>query len=197
MTNKHNTGTSWSFITDHVEDCAYWENGFTKEECEAIIFLGESKQLKEAKVIAEDPELQGVRDSEVSWLYPEDCEWLFRRLTSIITELNNQYFKFNLFGFTEGFQFTKYSAPGGKYGKHIDKLFSGQIRKLSVTMQLSDPSTYTGGELKLYNSENPVIGKKDQGYITVFPSYILHEVAPVTVGTRYSLVAWATGEPFK
>ena len=39
--------------------------------------------------------------------------------------------------------------------------------------------------------------RRDQGYVAVFPSYVLHEVTPVTKGTRYSLVSWVTGKSFK
>lgn len=197
MTNKHSTGTSWPLITDHVNDCAYWENGFTKDECKSIIVLGESKTLHRGRVRLQEVEDKTIRDSDVSWLYPEDCSWLFRRLTDIVTELNNRYFKFQLFGFIEGLQFTRYSAPGGYYGKHVDRVTGGQIRKLSLSLQLSEPADYTGGELKIYCSDDPTISSKTQGHLTLFPSYMLHEVTPVTAGTRYSLVAWLTGEPFK
>ena len=39
--------------------------------------------------------------------------------------------------------------------------------------------------------------KKEQGILVLFPSYILHEVKPVTKGERNSLVAWVTGKQFK
>ena len=38
---------------------------------------------------------------------------------------------------------------------------------------------------------------KEQGKLILFPSYVLHEVKPVTKGERYSLVAWITGPQFK
>jgi PKHD-type hydroxylase len=107
------------------------------------------------------------------------------------------FFKFDLFGATEGFQFTKYTAPGGKYGRHIDSSPGTLIRKLSFTLQLSDPKDYQGGELCLYLGDKGEVMKKEQGHVAVFPSYVLHEVKPVTKGTRYSLVSWITGKPFK
>jgi hypothetical protein len=62
-----------------------------------------------------------VRKSEIAWLYPsDDLDWCYRRMTDIIMDLNNRFFQFDIFGATEGFQFTKYTAPGGKYGRHID-----------------------------------------------------------------------------
>jgi predicted 2-oxoglutarate/Fe(II)-dependent dioxygenase YbiX len=36
-----------------------------------------------------------------------------------------------------------------------------------------------------------------KGSICVFPSFVWHRVTPVTSGTRYSLVIWNIGHPFK
>jgi PKHD-type hydroxylase len=186
---------AWAFNLDPVHSWAYWDKAFTKEECEQIIEIGNSKAQNKAVTRGG---LHKVRKSEVSWLYPsEDTEWIYRRMTDIITNLNEQYFKFDLFGATEGFQFTKYQAPSGKYGKHIDSGPNTVVRKLSFTLQLSDPKDYKGGDLCLYSSDKPEVMKKEQGFVALFPSYTLHEVKPVTQGTRYSLVSWITGKPFK
>ena len=88
-------------------------------------------------------------------------------------------------------------APSGKYGKHVDCSYNTNIRKLSFTLQLSDPSDYDGGDLCLYFGEDAEVIKREQGYVALFPSYVLHEVTPVTRGTRYSLVSWITGKPFR
>jgi PKHD-type hydroxylase len=201
--NFVSTSTSWPFELDPVHTYAYWDNAFTKDECKLIIELGNSQKQKKGTVntsvdSSSFEENLGVRDSEISWLCPcEENAWVFRRLTDIIVELNSRYFKFDIFGATEGFQFTKYVAPTGYYGKHIDCGFNGPVRKLSFTLQLSDSDDYEGGNLCLYHQEEPTIANRKQGFVTVFPSYVLHEVTPVTKGTRYSLVSWITGKPFK
>jgi hypothetical protein len=48
-------------------------------------------------------------------------EWVFRRVTDIILNLNERFFGFDIFGLNEGFQFTNYKAPSDKYGKHVDR----------------------------------------------------------------------------
>ncbi len=107
-------------------------------------------------------------------------------------------FNFDIFGLYEGFQFTNYKAPSGKYNRHVDKGFGFPIRKLSISIQLTDPKEYEGGELYIDNGvESYVMMKKDQGALIAFPSYTLHEVMPVTKGERNSLVTWVTGKPFK
>jgi PKHD-type hydroxylase len=68
-------------------------------------------------------------------------------------------------------------------------------RKLSLTVQLSSPDTYTGGELIIYPAQ--FVAPKDQGTMTVFASFMCHNVSPVTAGVRYSLVSWLAGPPFK
>ena len=74
---------------------------------------------------------------------------------------------------------------------------SGNVRKLSFSVQLNDPKDYKGGELNLYTSEKPETMKKEQGTLILFPSFILHEVTPVTKGERNALVSWVTGKQFK
>lgn len=186
---------AWAFSLDHVNSWAYWDKAFTKEECEKIIAIGNDRTQQQATTRSG---VDKVRKSEVAWLYPsDDLDWAYRRLTDIIMSLNERFFKFDLFGATEGFQFTKYVAPGGKYGKHIDSATGTMIRKLSFTLQLSEPDSYKGGDLCLYFGDKPEVMKREQGFVALFPSYVLHEVKPVTHGTRYSLVSWITGNPFK
>jgi len=187
----------WPFELDKLEEWAYSEEILTKEDCEKMIELGKKAHLEKATVFG-DMDLTTIRDSYVSWLYPNDeLQVYYRRFTDVITELNRRYFRFDLYGFVEGLQFTHYQAPGGFYGKHLDKGLNGLIRKLSFVIQLSDPSEYEGGELLLHLGSEPTRIKRKRGYITVFPSFSLHEVSPVTKGERYSLVGWITGPPFK
>ena len=185
----------WQFYSDKTQNWAYMDNLFTPEECAQIIDIGNVK-LEEAQ-IAKGETNKDIRESQIAWLYGTDIEFAFRRVTDAILNINNQFFNFDLFGIAEGFQFTRYDAPTGHYGMHIDKVINGTIRKLSLTIQLSSPNDYEGGELALHTSIEADLMPKDLGKIVVFPSYVLHEVRPVTKGTRYSLVAWVTGKPFK
>ena len=85
----------------------------------------------------------------------------------------------------------------------------GKIRKLSVTCQLTDGSEYEGGELEFdFRDYDPNIRDESKhlikakevlpkGSIVVFPSHVWHRVKPVKKGTRYSLVLWNLGYPFK
>jgi len=80
----------------------------------------------------------------------------------------------------------------------------GKVRKLSMTLNLNGAESYEGGLLqfdfgpharhKRYHTCEEI---KPKGSICVFPSFIPHQVTPVTTGTRYSLVMWCLGRPFK
>ena len=85
-----------------------------------------------------------------------------------------------------------------------NKKLIGKIRKLSLTINLNSPGEYEGGNLMFdyghHTDEDRFYECKEirpQGSMIVFPSYTYHCVTPVTKGTRYSLVLWANGEPFK
>jgi len=186
---------SWQFQSDNIQHWAYMDNLFTPEECAQIITIGNAK-LQEATIVGNEIK-KDIRESQIAWLYGSDIEFAFRRVTDGVLNLNSQFFNFDLFGMAEGFQFTRYDAPTGHYGMHIDKMLNGTVRKLSLTIQLSSPDDYEGGELALQLGKEADLMPKELGKMVVFPSYVLHEVRPVTKGTRYSLVAWITGKPFK
>lgn len=89
-------------------------------------------------------------------------------------------------------------ATGDHYTWHSD-LGGGDAsdRKLSVTVQLSKPDSYRGGELELLAGPSPTVTPKTLGATVIFPSYTVHRVAPITHGTRLALVTWVQGEPFR
>jgi PKHD-type hydroxylase len=186
----------WPFRVDEINNYAWIGDVFSEREIEKIIQLGKDSIPSKAKTIDESDDT--VRNSNIGWIKPEDdSNWLFAKMTDIIMSMNNQYFNFDLFGLTEGFQFTEYKAPAGHYSYHTDRATGSPVRKLSLTMQLSDPEDYEGGDLEFLFGKEPVSASKERGCITLFPSWELHRVTPVTKGKRYSLVAWVTGPNFK
>lgn len=132
-----------------------------------------------------------------------------------------QFTKYNKGGFY-GWHADGNSCNFGKYKRHIPGVspttpdgsplrgytdnpnMIGKVRKLSITVNLNKPDEYDGGNLK-FDFGPHAAGKRfheveeirPQGSIIVFPSYMYHQVTPVTRGTRYSLVLWSLGQPFK
>lgn len=178
------------------EPWAFWENGITALECQRIREIGESLLPKTA-VVGEGRDDPNIRRSKTSWLTcNQDTSWIYDRLGYIVRQLNGQYFGFDITGFSEDLQYTVYQETNrGHYDFHVDNGFSPTRapRKLSITLQLSSPEEYEGGELELRYGKEPAVMKKEQGIVVAFPSFTLHRVKPITKGTRRSLVAWLTG----
>ena len=80
------------------------------------------------------------------------------------------------------------------YNKPLNVHLHNKTRKLSMSLILNDPSEYEGGQLEIWGNK---VGVYKKGSIIFFPSWMLHRVTPVTKGTRYSLVMWFLGAPFK
>lgn len=188
------------FKRDTVEYWSFNLDVFNESECEAIISVGKQKNLQKANVNKGQP--QGIvdskyRDSNICWLDETELGWVYDRLIPVVTQANEQFYKFDLYGFTEQLQFTEYAAPSGYYNYHMDKVFNAMPRKLSMVVQLTDENSYSGGDLQILTGDNPESLNRKRGTVLFFPSYMLHRVTPVTEGTRHSLVTWFSGPPFK
>ena len=183
-----------------IEPFAWWEGAFTEQELhwlqqkakeatqEAQVGRGNSGEVNE-----------NLRRSELNWINnTEETRWVFNKLADVASSLNANYFGFEITGFGEAIQLTNYhEARQGMYTWHQDFGAAGISRKLSLVLQLSDPSEYEGGELQILTRKKATSIKKKRGLITVFPAWTLHQVTPVTKGTRQTLVAWISGPAFK
>lgn len=190
----------WLFKSDLIRHMATVDNLFTAEECQQIINLGHSKDKIQAQVSMnnQNVDIESVRKSQIAWLnVDEDSKWIYQRIADAVIQTNQRYFNFDLYGFIDDLQFTEYTAPDSNYNLHVDTIYGGVTRKLSVVVQLTDPAGYQGGDLELHVGTTPQLMTKQQGTLIVFPSYILHRVAPVTQGTRHSLVGWTSGPQLK
>jgi PKHD-type hydroxylase len=174
----------------------YYEKVFTPEECQKIIELG--KEFNDATVNSgENGKInKHIRDSRTCWLnWSQETDWIFQKLSQVVLDANNHFWNFQLTGFLEPLQLTHYSVDQF-YNWHTDN-GGGNFskRKLSLVVQLTDPSAYEGGELELMPPKTTV--NKEQGTVIVFPSYVTHRVLPVLSGERHSLVAWVSGDPYR
>ena len=208
-------------------DFWYWDNVIPKEECDKIINLYPDKWKRaEIKEQIIDINTKGKVDdlnriSECIFLIDE---WVFQMALGFIKTANEKSgWNYDIESL-ETMQLTKYPTGGfygwhkdggsdiyGAYQKPDDPLIDGMVRKLSMTILLNDD--YEGGEFQFKFADNKRKGLdkvahglktntltpplKGVGSVIVFPSYLLHRVKPVTKGTRYSLVVWSLGPPFK
>ena len=183
-----------------IEPFVWWEGAFSEQELNWL--QQKAKEADQNALVGVGGGVGGVnpnvRRSQISWLDNNpNTKWVFEKLAHVASQLNADYFRFDLNGFGEKLQLTNYDqSENGMYGWHQD--YGGGIsRKLSLAVQLTDPSEYEGGNLQVMTSGNPVNVRKQRGLIAAFPSYVLHQVTPVTQGSRQSLVAWVSGPAFK
>tara|TARA_Y200000002_G_scaffold374897_1_gene376332 strand:- start:473 stop:1036 length:564 start_codon:yes stop_codon:yes gene_type:complete len=170
--------------------------------CNLIVETGKKITFERAQTgNGEDPV---NRKSSISWLngsmrYLE----IYQPIQSLINEVNSKFYYFDLTEL-EPFQITKYHEKNqGYYKPHIDGLYDNvpkgnYVRKLSLSIQLSNPENYEGGTFEFPDDEEKFIldDSMEQGTAIFFPSYMEHGVKPVTKGTRYSLVVWTGGPSF-
>jgi PKHD-type hydroxylase len=185
----------------------YWDKAFSDREIDQIVEYCTKKELKKGLTRqAADTDL--YRSSKVNFHdYDDDNKWIFERLNSVITEVNNRYYQFDLQGY-DFFQYSEYNAEtSDRYDFHMDISLGSvsaeakdRFRKLSLTLLLNEPYVdFEGGNLELSTSGDKDIERMSmqKGKIILFPSFIVHRVTPVTEGTRKSLVAWVQGPKFK
>ena len=139
------------------------------------------------------------RSSEIKWLTRcEQTEHIYQRFIKLAKTANDNMWQFHLSSLEDDLQYTTYTADqNGHYDFHYDiGGFNSSTRKLSMVVQLTDPSDYEGGELQFAMNRSIITAPKEKGTVIFFPSYLLHKVTPVTKGKRQSLVIWFHGNPF-
>lgn len=178
-------------------------------ECDWLIDFGRKVGMQDAAIgnPAETRTDPTYRCAKVA-LVPgtRETDWLYERLTERIQWANDQDYHFTLAGLLEPLQLLRYDAPtspdeeAGHYHWHQD--FGADYmarRKLSITIQLSDPTEYDGCYLTIMDpGPRELRGVyTERGAGILFPSWAPHCVTPITRGRRYALVAWVHGEPFR
>jgi PKHD-type hydroxylase len=177
-----------------------WDGALSQEFCDYVLKSVNWAESKNGTIAAEsarqvfDP---NVRVTDIIWedpMQPIGCV-----AQTYINSANIQAgWEYSLSGF-EKVQLGRYKAENkGHYDWHMDSFppQNGIQRKLSCVILLNDPSEFEGGILQFKGIEDRNVLTK-RGSIIVFPSFIEHKVTPVTAGTRYTAVTWASGPTFK
>jgi PKHD-type hydroxylase len=166
-----------------------------------------------------------IRSSTIKWFEPQYMpENLSQKIYDAANMANEQCGWNHTWEYMENPQYTIYNAQperqGDFYTWHTDagpvNYPNGTHRKLSMTIQLSDQDDYEGGHFQWLepaqqfdkmNGTNPQVNMQDAirtlsfssktiGSVCVFPSFLYHQVTPVLVGQRKSLVCWFAGKPY-
>ena len=175
--------------------------------------------VKQSGLLGEKIDLQ-IRNSQNSWI--STSHWIGGWLWYYVSKCNRENFLYDIVDIDGGsLQYTHYNE-GQFYNWHQDSdldthhkpqmnFSSGEnraqeeiiqageyIRKLSFTLQLSEPTDYRGGEVEfLDNSSRRFLAPKQRGTMIVFDSRVRHRVRKVKSGTRKSIVGWVVGPRWK
>ncbi len=158
------------------------------------LIVDHSPLLEEAKLGAGDTNAT-VRRSQVVFLGMEQkYRWLYERIWEVAQEINRRGLGIDISGVEGHIQLARYdSSDQGFYDWHTDFAGFRPLRKISISIQLSRSEDYEGGDLELFTLNRPQRVERARGALIAFPSFVLHRVAPVVRGTRWSLVAWVLG----
>lgn len=162
-------------------------------ECQHLIKQASKHSLSEGEIFGtkgmnKNSSIRSVQGTEIADDSVRQFVFgLFKKMNPLQLEISG----------LEPVQLFKYEE-GDHYAWHTDwSPNHNKKRKLSLTIQLCDGSEYHGGDVQIFDGPETRILPRDVGYATVFPSWALHRVNPILGGTRWALVAWATGKPFK
>jgi PKHD-type hydroxylase len=177
-----------------------WKDLFIPKELDAIESLGDRLMPMRAEIAQRTDNTDHLRVTRVAWMERKpEIQWLHTKLEEAVLAINAEFYRFDLFGLVEAFQYTIYDgAEGGHYDWHVDMGERNyEPRKISLSLQLSDPASYQGCDLVLQAGNGSTHADRARGTLIAFPSYVLHRVTPIESGTRKSLVCWVGGPEFR
>ena len=179
------------FSSPGKSNLCFWENFLSDQDINYILSRPEWFSIDDAQVGdgAEGVVNKEKRITTVSWMgWDQKNHEIWQKITTAIWSVNRQFFQFELTGCYEPAQLGSYSdKDSGHYDWHIDSgLETATVpRKLSMSLLLSDPSEFEGGELQIMSESDKVINvEQKRGRAWFFPSWTLHRVTPVTKGLR-------------
>ncbi len=185
-------------LKHNFAEYVYYQGLFLLHEIDRILNFWDDDKTIKATLAGDKKYDDELRKSSVMFIenIPEN-DWIYSKLASIAMASNNERYWFDLLGFHQELQLTRYST-GDFFDWHLD-FGAGEIsaRKLSMTIQLSESDEYEGGDLEFMINQNIVKAPRKKGTIIVFPSFIMHRVTPITKGVRQSIVGWVSGPPYR
>jgi len=172
-------------------------SGLTDEELARMRRIGDALEARPVRLYGRHDE-SNVKALGSDFPLNEKTAWFYDRMAALARQINAESYRYDLTGFHENFYFLRYEAPGEHFNWHVD--IGGETpapRKLSLVLQLSDPSEYEGGEFDVLVSSSHARAAKVKGWITAFPAYKIHRVTPVTRGIRRTLSMFLVGPNFR
>ncbi len=173
---------------------------FTASQCTEIIRQSQA-EAQDGGGLVGGVQFGEIRRAKISWLDDEGpAAWVMERIMGAVAKANRETFELDINEFKERLQVAVYDeGEQGHYDWHSD-IGEGQIaqfRKATIVTQLSPPEDYEGGGLEINLGNRVLSASRSQGNATLFASFMLHRVVPVTRGTRLSLTCWSHGPKYR
>lgn len=180
-------------------DYTWYTKLFNEKEVEKIRGLWNDELSKNAEVnlVGKPISREDLRKSRIMFIKPGENDWIYDKLGEACLQANTNRFKFELKGFQTELQLANYGTEDF-FEWHMD-FGAGDVsnRKLSISVQLSDPDEYEGGDLQFMINHNVFTAPREKGTAIIFPSFSLHRVTRITRGSRKSIVGWIAGPPYR
>jgi PKHD-type hydroxylase len=173
---------------------------FTPGECDEIVALGTRAPLQRAQAwngqrYVTDSRMRAVSTS--THRRARETEWIFERMERGMRHAASRY-GFDVTEMTEDIKFLAYGVGDHFAQWHMDVGGNhAAFRKISMSVELAKQGSYEGGCLEIFPDATDGSLSISQGSAVLFPSFRFHRVTPVTAGTRYVLVNWMSGPPFR
>ena len=185
-------------------DFYYIPTAIDRDVVEVILNQYKKVSLNESKVFSQNNDNVinlSIRNSKNCWIATDN--WISGMMKHFVEVANNSFFNYNLTQWSGNIQYTVYDEKKSHYNWHSDivesDFDSNLIRKLSISLILSDPSEYEGGEFQIMHmgDKKMTTMKPPMGTAIIFSSTTRHRVRPIKSGKRISLVAWMGGPSFR
>lgn len=198
-------GPHIDYKVNSIWDTFYYFNNFFKDEYIDRLdkLIKENYTFSKGKTgsteLGMDTDSYKTNNRNIAYIdWNKKTEWLYELLFPLSLQANDEIFNFDIDYVTDPLHYVIYPENGGHLTWHTDiSKFSMNRRKLAMTVQLSSPDDYSGGEFEIWNGEKFEEVPRQKGDIIVFPTFLMHRVKPVTKGKRKCLVFWTGVRPFR
>jgi PKHD-type hydroxylase len=188
-----------------IESSWHWISYFTDKEVDSLCKAIEKEYtLTEGSMGSSNEEIDfRFRSTSLTFVDKQAIPKVWKKVEELVYLANRSAFNFDITKI-ESCQYGVYKASNkGKYNWHMDTFLPGVgtfDRKISIVVQLTDPSEYEGGDLEFKGislTDEVKNNFKNKGSVVAFPSFCIHRVTEVTKGVRKSLVFWVEGPAFR
>lgn len=182
----------------------YYADLFTKNEIELILtHLGQMRDTNYPVFMNGEWVDIGCKMQSNKLNWNKDIDWFLEKLTNWVNSLNlglklveppHAVFR----KYEVGDFFIKHMDDPIHLSKHIDEDYIFKLRRyMTICIQLSDDTEYTGGDVYIYKEDAKELVSKKVGHTYTFGIKVPHEVTPILTGNRKSLIIFVNESHIK